>query len=53
VAWSMWPPRVIAVQSCESVDPRFLNVNGGPRHLGSPELVQGNARCMATGNENA
>lgn len=48
-----WPPSVIAVPTREGVDPRFLQVYGGPRQAGSPELVQGNARCMATGNEDA
>ena len=32
-------PYIIAVPSCESVDPRFLNVNGGPCQAGFPELV--------------
>ncbi len=48
-----FPTCIIAVPSCESADPRFLNVNGGPCQAGCPELVQGNVRRMATGHEHA
>ena len=48
-----FPPYIIAVPSCESVDPRFLNVNGDLCQAGCPELVEGNVRRMATGHEHA
>ena len=48
-----FPPCIIAVPSCEGVDPRSLNVNGGPCQAGCPELGQGNVRRMATRHEDA